>query len=554
MKKITILTRTALLLASLATVAIAATAGAGLSVAPPVSQTVKSDEKKQTAERAQAGKDNAAAVMAFESELRKKLDNAEKPNMNGRFKADFQSLKQYKVPEWYQDAKFGIFIHWGIFCVPAINDCWYGYWMYRDREDLPGGLKDHPYAATRAQHLKSYGPTDKFGYKDLIPLFKAEHFDAAGWVTLFKQAGARYVVPVAEFHDLFLMYDSSLTEWNSVKMGPRRDVVGEMRKATLAQGLKFGVSSHRVFHQNEQYYLHNGKNDADNPEYWGLYGKPFSNPTVEDPLFIEETLCRTVELVNKYQPDLLWFDLGICKPQFRDFRQKIAAHYYNQAEAWGKPEVVLNYKGDSYPAEAGVLDLEASKMEAVHYPFWQTDMSISETWSYTSNERLKTSEQLVHTLIDIVSKNGSLLLNVAPCADGTISSGLQERLSEIGAWLHVNGEAIYGTRPFKNFGEGPTKSSSAMVQAFTGQDVRYTTKGKTLYAIFLGWPKDKVQLTLPTFKNTPKEAKVTLLGHDNPVSHQVENNKMTLGFPGIPADKRMCKYAWVVKIEGLEID
>ena len=316
-------------------------------------------------------------------------------------------------------------------------------------------MKDHPYAATRAHHLKCYGPTDKFGYKDLIPLFKAEHFDPAGWVTLFKQAGARYVVPVAEFHDLFPMYDCSLTSWNAVKMGPKRNVVGELRKATLAQGLKFGVSSHRVFHQNEQYHLHNGKNDADNPEYWGLYGKPFSNPTVEDSLFIEETLCRTVELVNKYQPDLLWFDLGIFKPQFRDFRQKIAAHCYNQAEAWGKPGVVLNYKGDSYPTEAAVLDLEASKMAAIHYPFWQTDMSISETWSYTSNEKLKTSKQLVHTLIDIVSKNGSLLLNVSPCADGSISGGLQERLREIGAWLQVNGEAIYGTRPFKNFGECP---------------------------------------------------------------------------------------------------
>lgn len=410
------------------------------------------------------------------------------------------------------------------------------------------------WSGTRPYHLKRYGPTDKFGYKDLIPLFKAEHFDAAGWVKLFKQAGARYVVPVAEFHDLFPMYDCSLTSWNAVKMGPKRDVVGELRKATLAQGLKFGVSSHRLFHQNESYYLHNGKHDTDNPEYWGLYWKPFKNPKVEDPLFIEESLCRTVELVNKYQPDLLWFDAGTSKPQFKDFCQTIAAHYYNQADAWGKPGVALNYKWNSFPEGTAVLDLEASKMDAVHYPFWQTDMSISETWSYSSDEKLKTSKQLVHTLIDIVSKNGTLLLNVSPCADGTVSSGLQERLREFGAWLEVNGEAIYGTRPFKNFGEGPTKSSRAMVQAFTGQDVRYTTKGKTLYAIFLGWPNEKVQLTLPVFKNNPKEAKVTLLGHDNPISHRVENNKMTLGFPELPADQRKCKYAWVVTMEGFDIE
>ena len=144
------------------------------------------------------------------------------------------------------------------------------------------------------------------------------------------------MVPVAEFHDLFPMYDCSLTDWNAVTMGPKRDVVGEIRQATLANGLKFGVSSHRVFHQDESYYLHNGKNDTDNPEYWGLYWKPFKNPKVEDPLFIEETLYRTVELVNKYQPDLLWFDAGTSKPQFRDFCQTIAAHYYNQAETWKK--------------------------------------------------------------------------------------------------------------------------------------------------------------------------------------------------------------------------
>ncbi len=195
--------------------------------------------------------DSISAVNKFESSLRQKLERAEKPNLAGRFKADFKSLEQYEIPQWYQDAKFGIFIHWGIFSVPAINDCWYGYWMYREKEDLPDFLRAHPYTATRAHHLKYYGPTDKFGYKDLIPLFTAEYFNANDWVTLFKKAGAKYVVPVAEFHDLFPMYDCSLTDWDAVTMGPKRDVVGEIRKATLANGLKFGVSSHRVFHQDE---------------------------------------------------------------------------------------------------------------------------------------------------------------------------------------------------------------------------------------------------------------------------------------------------------------
>jgi alpha-L-fucosidase len=498
--------------------------------------------------------DSISAINTFESALHQKLERAEKPNLAGRFKADFKSLEQYEIPQWYQDAKFGIFIHWGIFSVPAINDCWYGYWMYREKEDLPDFLRAHPYAATRGFHLKYYGPTDKFGYKDLIPLFNAEYFNANDWVTLFKKAGAKYVVPVAEFHDLFPMYDCSLTDWNAVKMGPKRDVVGEIQKATLANGLKFGVSSHRVFHQDEQYYLHNGKNDTDNPEYWGLYWKPFRNPKLEDTLFIEETLYRTVELVNKYQPDLLWFDAGTYKPQFREFCQTIAAHYYNQGEEWKKPGVVLNYKWNSFPEGTAVLDLEASKMDSVHYPFWQTDMSMSETWSYSSDGKYKTAEQLIHALIDIVCKNGTLLLNISPLADGRIPIEEQNRLLEIGAWLQVNGEAIYGTRPFKNYGEGPTKSTSEMVQEFTSRDIRYTIKGKTLYAIVMDWPEEKVTLTLPVFIKKSKEAKVSLLGFDKPLVYTIENTKISIEFPALYPFQRSCKYAYVMKFEGFEIE
>jgi alpha-L-fucosidase len=498
--------------------------------------------------------DSISAVNKFESSLRQKLEKADKPNLAGRYKANFKSLEQYEIPQWYEDAKFGIFIHWGIFSVPAINDCWYGYWMYREKEDLPDFLKTHPYTATRAFHLKYYGPTDKFGYKDLIPLFTAKYFNANDWVTLFKKAGAKYIVPVAEFHDLFPMYDCSLTDWNAVKMGPKRDVVGEIRQATLANGLKFGVSSHRVFHQDESYYLHNGKNDADNPEYWGLYWKPFKNPKVEDPLFIEETLYRTVELANKYQPDLLWFDAGTSKPQFRDFCQTIAAHFYNQAETWKKPGVVLNYKWNSFPEGTAVLDLEASKMDSVHYPFWQTDMSMSETWSYSSDGKYKTAEQLIHTLIDIVSKNGTLLLNISPLADGRIPMEEQDRLLEMGAWLQVNGEAIYGTRPFKNYGEGPTKSNSEMVQQFTSRDIRYTTKGKTLYAIVMDWPGEKVNLTLPVFRQQSNEAKVTLLGYNKPLVYTIEKNKISIEFPVLYPFQRSCKYAYVMKFEGFEIE
>ena len=305
---------------------------------------------------------------------------------------------------------------------------------------------------------------------------------------------------------------------------------------------------------DEQYYLHNGKNDAVNPENWGLYWKPFKNPKIEDTLFIEETLYRTVELVNKYQPDLLWFDAGTSKPQFRDYDQTIAAHYYNQAEAWKKSGVVINYKWNSFPEGTAVMDLEASKMDSVHYPFWQTDMSMAESWSYSSDEEYKTAEQLIHTLIDIVSKNGTLLLNISPLADGRIPIEEQNRLLEMGAWLKVNGEAIYGTRPFKNYGEGPTKSTSEMVQQFTSKDIRYTTKGKTLYAIVMDWPEEKVTFMLPFFTKKLKEAKVSLLGYDKPLVYTIENNKISVEFPGQYPFQRACKYAYTVKFEGFGIN
>jgi alpha-L-fucosidase len=179
---------------------------------------------------------------------------------------------------------------------------------------------------------------------------------------------------------------------------------------------------------------------------------------------------------------------------------------------------------------------------------------MSETWSYSSDGKYKTAEQLIHTLIDIVSKNGTLLLNISPLADGRIPIEEQNRLLEMGAWLQVNGEAIYGTRPFKNYGEGPTKSNSEMVQQFTSKDIRYTTKGKTLYAMVMDWPKEKVTLTLPAFTGKSKEAKVTLLGFDKPLVYTIEKNKISVEFPALYPFQRACKYAYAIKLEGFELE
>ena len=408
----------------------------------------------------------------------------------GPFAPAWDSLARFEIPAWYQDAKFGIFIHWGVYSVPAFGNEWYPRNMYKRDEK------------TFAHHVAQYGPQSRFGYKDFIPRFRAEKFDAKRWAALFKAAGFRYVVPVAEHHDGFPMYDSAFTDWSAAKMGPRRDVVGELAEATRAEGLVFGVSSHRAEHW--WFFGEGAKFDSDvrDPRYAGLYGpaadrerseKQETPPTRE---FLDDWLARTAELVDKYRPQLVWFDWWIAQPAFQANLQKFAAFYYNRGAEWGQG-VAINYKkhgGESFPDTAGVLDIERGQLANMRALFWQTDTSVSKTsWGYVANHEYKTVDSIVDDLVDIVSKNGSLLLNVGPRPDGTIPEPEERMLREIGRWLAVNGEAVYGTRPFALYGEGPT----AVIEgpfgdtkrvAFTSEDVRFTTRGDTLYAIVLAWP------------------------------------------------------------------
>jgi alpha-L-fucosidase len=416
--------------------------------------------------------------------------------MKQEYEPTWESLKSYSVPEWYQDAKFGIFIHWGVYCVPAFANEWYPRNMY---------LQGSP---EYEHHLKTWGPHDKFGYKDFVPIFKAEKFDPAHWADLFRRAGAKFVVPVAEHHDGFAMYDCSFSRWTAAKMGPKRDVVGELAAATRQEGMVFGVSSHRI----EHWWFMNGgmafDSDVRDPRYADFYGPAAPSPTGHiseawhsrdwtprpNAKFLEDWLARTCELVDKYQPQLVWFDWWIEQVVVEPYLQRFASYYYNRGLEWNK-SVAINYKNQAFPEGVAVYDIERGQLGDIRPIFWQTDTAVSKnSWGYVQEQDYKTATSIIHDLVDIVSKNGALLLNIGPRPDGTIPEPEEEILLEIGRWLAVNGEAIYGTRPWKVYGEGPTEVIEGCFQdtkraGFTARDIRFTAQGDTLYAIVLGWPE-----------------------------------------------------------------
>jgi len=403
-----------------------------------------------------------------------------------RYQANWESLKKYQIPEWFRDAKFGIFIHWGVYSVPAFGSEWYPREMYQK------GSKEFKH------HIETYGPQNKFGYKDFIPMFKAEKFNAADWVALFKKAGAKYVVPVAEHHDGFAMYKTALSKWNAAEMGPHRDVLGELATEIKKQGLIFGLSSHRIEHW---FFMNGGKefeSDVLDSKYADFYGPARLESETPSPEYMNDWLLRSTELVNNYHPQLFWFDWWIEQPAMDPYRKSFASFYYNKGLEWNKG-VVLNYKNISFPEEAAVLDMERGKQGSIRTLAWQTDDAIgNDSWGYAAGNTFKSAQYVITNLIDIVSKNGNLLLNIGPRSDGTITDEETQTLLGTGKWLDVNGEAIYGTRPWKIYGEGPTESASGSFsdqkKPFTEKDIRFTTKGETLYAIAMGLPTASTEI------------------------------------------------------------
>lgn len=465
------------------------------------------------------------------------IDSVASPNGTEVFQPDWENIAEnYQFPEWFVDAKFGIFIHWGAYAVPAFGSEWYARNMYQ---------KD---SREYNHHIKTWGAQTEFGYKDFIPMFKAEKFDADEWAELFKKAGARYVVPVAEHHDGFSMYDSELNEWNSVKMGPEKDIVGLLKEAIEKRDMVFGLSTHRA--ENAWFFNGGMKFPSDVQDMSvSLYGRRYNDEEYTEDV-AREWLMHTYELVTKYQPKLIWFDWTVNNPVLMPYFNKFMAYYYNSALDWGE-NVVVNTK-QGYPTNVQVWDVERGKSgKMMQFP-WQTDTSVGKkSWSYVDGEENKTAEQIVHDLIDIVSKNGNLLLNIGPRADGTITEEQKNVLLSIGEWLNVNGEAIYETRCWKKFGEGDSESTQGSftdndATAYTSRDIRFTTKGNDLYAIVLNWDDAGVFIKSLN-EEAVADAKiigVSLLGSDENISWKQAKDGLRLSFPA----KRPCGYAYSFKI------
>lgn len=471
-----------------------------------------------------------------------------------KFEPNWESIKKnYKDPEWFNNKKFGIFIHWGAYSVPAFGSEWYPRRMYMDTATFTAQLDLGQKGPndTYIHHKKTWGDQKEFGYKDFIPMFKAEKFDPKAWISLFKKSGAKYVVPVADHHDGFAMYKSNTTRWNSYDMGPKRDVLGELFEEGRAQGMIMGASSHFAF--NWSFYNKKDHFDTTDPEYADLYsskGKDLREPVSDS--FKQRWWDRTVDLIDNYQPDILWFDFYLDIPDYADMRPKIAAYYYNKGIEWNK-EVVINDKNfdhEAFPEGTVIYDLERGKLPGIRELPWQTDTSIGKnSWCYVTNWESKTSNQLIDDLVDIVSKNGNLLLNVGPKADGTIPKDQEEILLEIGSWLDMNGEAIYDTKYWRVFGEGPTEvkkghHSEGDNKEFTGQDIRFTQKDGKLYAIMMAWPKENKVLIKSIDQKKDKVSGVKLLGSNSPVKWEQKKEGLEVVLP----KEKPGKSAYVLKL------
>ena len=458
----------------------------------------------------------------------------------GPYAPTWASLMTAPVPRWFRERKLGIFIHWGVYSVPAKFHEWYSRNMY-----IPGSPEFQ-------HHVDTWGPHKDFGYKDFIPLFRAENFDPKAWLDLFEATGAGYIFPVAEHHDGFQMYKSDLSHWNAAEMGPKRDVLGELKAETEKRGLQFCASTHRAEHW---FFMGNGRkfdSDVCDPMekgdfYWpampeGDHFDLFSQPTPTEE-FLNDWLARTAELILNYQPKLLYFDWWIQHSVFKPWLKRLAAFYYNCGRQWGE-DVLICYKHDALAFGTGIVEVERGGLaDAKPYP-WQTDTAVARnSWCYTDSLDYKSGNEIICTLIDVASKGGNLLLNVGPKADGTIPDGDRKILEELAAWMAVNGEAINGSKCWRKCQEGPTHAAEGQFQdsaevPYTSADYRFTASGDAIYAICLKCPGDG-HFTVKSLASTKDKDlpefqgiidKVEILGH-GPVTWQRDPDGLHIHAP-----------------------
>lgn len=457
------------------------------------------------------------------------------PMAQGPFRPTMESLTRYQYPEWFRDAKFGIWAHWGPQAVPMDGD-WYARGMYEQ------GSGHNNY------HVSHYGPPSKFGYKDIIPLWRAEKWDPARLMKLYKKAGAKYFVSMGSHHDNFFLWDSKLHRWNSAQMGPKKDVVGTWQKEAKKNGLKFGVSEHlgasftwfQASHGADKTGpLAGVPYDGADPRYADLYHEKAEPGDTgwysKSEKWQREWYGEIKELVDNYHPDLLYTDGAI--PFGNEVGLGMVAHYYNQdaAKNGGKPQVIYTCKQESNGR--WVQDLERGVMGKVNPFVWQTDTSIGD-WFYNRNWKYQPINWVVDTLVDVVSKNGNLLLNVVQRPDGSLDPEVERMLGQMADWTAIHKEAIYGSRPWLVYGEGSVNSRGGSFSenfSYTSQDIRFTTKGSTLYAFSLAYPTDGKLLirSLATTDDAAqnKISKISLLGFKGKIAWTQDNEGLHLDLP-----------------------
>jgi alpha-L-fucosidase len=471
--------------------------------------------------------------------------NADEP-----YKASWKSLSKHVDPEWFKDAKFGIYTHWGPVTVGS-EDAergrvqWYGMGMYQ------------PDDSAFEFHRKRFGDQKEFGYKDIVRLFKAERFDADRWAELFAAAGAKFAGPVAIHHDNFAMWDSDVTEWDSLDKGPRRDITGELAEAIRARNMKFIATFHHAF--SWRYFEPSYKFDGADPSYAGLYCQAHQPNDPPTPEFLDQWLAKVNEVVVKYEPDLIWFDFGLrdrnCVTP--EYQQRMFADYYNWAAKKGRAVGVAHKHWDIHK-HTGIIDFERGRLDHLPEFPWLTDTSVG-PWFHQKSSKFKTVNQLVDVLVDIVSKNGCMLLNVGPTAEGEIPPVVERLLLGLGKWLNVNGEAIFATRPWLVYGEGPTKMaksggfSERNDLGYTEQDIRYTQSkdGEQLFAITLGWPGSALLLRSVQIEKASDSAEVELLGYEGKLHVTLTKDKQPIiQLPELTEQQRPCQHAFAFKLTG----
>ena len=491
------------------------------------------------------------------------------PIAPGPFKPTWESLKQYRCPDWFRDAKFGIWAHWGVQCVPEQGD-WYAWHMYRP------GDREFQY------HLEHYGHPSVFGLKDLCNAWKAENWDPDKLMQLYKKAGAQYFVAMGNHHDNFDNWDSKYQPWNTVNVEPRKDLVGIWAKTARRHGLRFGVSIHSARAWDWLEAAHGS--DPDGPKkgvpYDGALTKADGTGQWWDGLDPADLYCphgvqrtpearkayefnffrRVTDMLDKYHPDLLYFD-DIDLP-CGEAGMNIAAHFYNSNLQWnkGRQEAILNTKRAPPGCRSTILlDIERGQRDTLDSQPWQTDTCIGD-WHYKKNIGYQQASSIVPMLVDIVSKNGNLLLNIPLKGDGTPDAEEIKVLEQLSAWMAINSECLYGTRPWTTFGEGPALKLGTITKEnryFNGQnvaDIRFTTKGDVLYAILLDWPGDRKAVVRSLAKkegsDKSKISSVTLLGCADKLEWSQTDKGLVVTLP----EKKPCEYAYVLNIKGTDLE